>query len=177
MKRLFIYILVMAFAVSARAAEPESTAWDHFAWGAEIGGAIDMSSNDMSTLDIGAYFGYKNSFIDIAGIGTGINVMVNNSSRAFPVYGIFRSSFRSRPSFCFADLRAGCVFNEIGNKANQARLFLSPGVGFNLACGDSFKSYIILSYVYNGMRCDGENTEYRNVRGLDMACVRIGITF
>lgn len=136
-----------------------------------------MSSNDMSTINLDAHFGYKNSIINVAGIGAGINVMVNNSNRAFPIYGIFRSNFSSKPSLCFADLRAGTIINNIGDTTNQTRLFLAPGIGFNLATTRDFKSYLILSYLYNGMNSHSEGMNAVEIHGLNMACLRIGITF
>ena len=45
---------------------------NHFTWGADIGSTIDISGNDMSTIDIDAFFGYKNKFIRTVGLGAGI---------------------------------------------------------------------------------------------------------
>ena len=148
----------------------------HFAWGVDAGGSIDMGGDDMSTVNIDAFFGYKNQMIDIAGIGTGIHIMTSNSSRVFPLYAIFRSSFRNRPSLCFLDMRAGAAFNDVGNES-QTRLFLNPAVGFNLAVSRSFKSYITIGYIFNGMSSFGPTDDRTDIHGLDLVNFRFGITF
>ncbi len=148
----------------------------HFTWGVDAGGSIDMGGDDMSTVNIDAFFGYKNQMIDIAGIGTGIHIMTSNSSRVFPLYAIFRSSFRNRPSLCFLDMRAGAAFNDVGNES-QTRLFLNPAVGFNLAVSRSFKSYITIGYIFNGMSSFGPTDDRTDIHGLDLVNFRFGITF
>ncbi len=107
----------------------------HFVWGADLGGGIDLSSHDMSTLNLDAYFGYRGGIVDALGVGAAINMMVNNSNRAFPVYALFRSSFRTAPSLCFFDLRGGIVFNNLSDNTTRSGLYLSPGIGVNLARG------------------------------------------
>lgn len=165
-----VVALLLSWAVSART--PVG-----FGWGADLGGAIDMSGNDMSTLNLDAYFGYKAPGLDIVGIGAGINMMVSNSTRSFPVYAILQTSFRRQPSLCFMDLRGGMVFNNIGSSTTRSQLYLSPGVGVNLASGSTFSSYVVVSYVYNGMRPYEDADRYYDVNGLHMACVRLGIRF
>lgn len=173
MKTRLITLLVALLATwSLSATNPSG-----FGWGADLGGAIDMSGNDMSTINLDAYFGYKTPGLDIAGIGAGINMMVSNSNRSFPVYAIVRTSFRKRPSLCFLDLRGGMVFNNIGSSTTRSQLYLSPGIGVNLAGGATFRSYVIVSYVYNGMRPYEDADRYYDINGLHMACVRLGIKF
>ncbi|MDE6265247.1 MAG: hypothetical protein K2M11_08915, partial [Paramuribaculum sp.] len=145
------------------------------AWGAEIGCEIDISGNDMSTLNVNAAFGYRRGVIDLVGIGTGMNVMVSNSSRMFPVYGIIRSNFRTTPSLCFLDLRAGCAFMNLDDNSNHTGAFVSPGIGFNLAKGRTFSSYLVLSYQYVDVRSKSESGF--NIDGLNFACVRLGVSF
>lgn len=170
--------LVGAMLLSLCAAPSAHGAVPHFSWGADAGGAIDMTTNNMSSINIDAYFGYRSSFIDIAGIGAGINTMVNTSLRSYPVYGILRTSFRSRPSLAFMDLRAGCAFNSEGTGKNHSTLFLSPGVGFHLACSQNFRSYIILSYVFNDIRSYTDDSHPHDFKsGLHFACLRIGVSF
>lgn len=167
-------IALLLFPVSMSARDNAVT---HFVWGADLGGGVDMSSNDMSTINLDAYFGYKGGILDVAGIGAGINMMVNNSNRAFPVYAVIRTGFRTRPTLCFLDLRGGVVFNNVGDTTTRSALYLSPGLGFNLAGGKSFQSYLTLSYVYNGMRPYADSEREYDINGLHMACVRIGIAF
>ena len=176
MKRIFCLIAILVATVGVYAAETERPS-QGFSWGADLGGAIDMTGNDMSTINLDAYFGYRAPLIDILGIGAGINMMVNNSNRSFPVYAIFRSSFRYRPSLCFLDLRGGLVFNNVGSSTSRSQLYLSPGVGINLARGSHFTSYITVSYVYNGMRPYEDGERFHDIDGLHMACVRVGISF
>lgn len=174
MKKIILLTIgvLLATAVSA-----QKTPAGHFAWGAEVGGAIDMTANDMSAVSANAFLGYRNSWIDILGAGAGINVAVDNNCRTFPVYALFRSSFRTRPSLAFLDLKVGCAMNSTDNESSHSRLYLAPGVGFNLARGKNFQSYITLSYEYNGMKHYVKNGVTHNISSLSLAALRIGISF
>jgi len=180
----FLQILFLAVAISLGSAhahaadQPESiTGWNHFVWGAEVGGSIDLTSNNLSTINLDAFFGYKNSWINAVGVGASVNMMVSNSVRAFPVYALFRTDFSSRPRLLFMDLRGGVVVNNITYGETQTCLFLSPGVGINLARGRSFSSYITLSYIYNGLKPFDLGDRRCSVDGLSMACLRLGVSF
>ena len=162
---------------SAENAPREVTGWNHFAWGAEIGGGIDLTSHDMSSINLDAYLGYRNSWIDVLGIGAEVDMMVNNSVRSFPVYALFRTGFSRRPTLLFMDLSAGVVFNNVNNSSQQTGAYVSPGIGVNLAGGKTFQSYVTLSYVYNGMKPFDLGDRYVNIDPLSMACVRLGIRF
>lgn len=164
----------MALAIGCACASAQNS---RFSWGADLGGAIDMTGNDMSTVNLGAYFGYSGHGINMAGIGAGINMMVNNSCRAIPVYAIVRTSFSSRPRVVFADMRGGVVINNLPGSVTRTGAYLSPGVGFNLARGKAFTSYLTVSYVYNGMRPFDDGDQHRDIEGLHLACVRLGICF
>lgn len=179
-KILLIALLAIISTISSAAAENsyrDITGWRHFAWGAEIGGAIDMTSNDMSTVNLGAYFGYRNSWIETLGIGAEVNMVLSNSVREFPVYAIFRTGFSRRPTILFMDLRAGVAFNNISSSSQQTSAYLSPGIGINLAGNSSFQSYVTLSYVYNGIKPFNLGEERCDINGLSMACIRLGIRF
>lgn len=180
MRRILFLLCVMAVAFQSQASRPSyrtSESLAHFNWGIEAGGGIDMTSHDMSTVDINAYFGYRNSWINVLGFGASINMMVDNSSRAFPVYFMFQSSFRQQPSLAFFDFRTGVSFNNTQYDKQQTDFYISPGVGFNLARGKSFRSYLMLSYVYNGFKSYQRDDRLENINGLSMACLRIGINF
>lgn len=151
--------------------------WSHFVWGAEVGGGIDLTSNDLSSVNLDAYLGYRNSWIEVLGIGAEVNMMLSNSVRAFPVYGIFRTGFRRSPTILFMDLRAGVVFNNITNSQQQTSAYVSPGIGVNLAGGKTFQSYITLSYVYNGIKSFHLADKDIDISGLSLACIRFGIRF
>lgn len=162
----------------AMSAALPSAAAGHFAWGADIGTSIDVSGNDMSTLNLDAFFGYRAAAIDIVGVGAGINMMVSNSCRAFPLYAIVRTSFRTAPSLCFMDLRAGCAIDNLSDATTQTAFYASPAIGFNLAMGKTFQSYITVGYTYNGMKSFGSEYGTTEIRyGIHMVTARFGVTF
>lgn len=171
-KIAFITILLTSLCAGA-----QQSLTGHFAWGAEVGGSIDMTSNDMSTINANAFFGYRNSWIDALGAGAGINVTVNNNCRMFPIYALFRTSFTSRPSLLFMDLRVGTAVNSVDSHASHARFYCAPGIGFNLARSNKFCSYITLSYQYNGMKYYMKEDVRHNISSLSLASVQLGICF
>lgn len=118
----------------------------HFTWGIDAGSAIDLTANDMTSVNIHGYFGYKGSWMRFIGVGAGINTMISNSSRAYPIYGMLRTSFSRRPQLCFMDLRAGISVNNMMNYPSQTDFYGSIGVGVTLAHGRKFSSHIIVSY-------------------------------
>lgn len=181
--RHLVYCTILALsALTASASSPEIHAADSYhsnsyVWGAEFGGGIDLTTNDLSTVNIGAFFGYRNSCVNALGIGAEINMMVNNNYTAFPIYVIFRTNFRDTPSIVFMDLRAGCAINNLVENTRQTTFYTSPGIGFNLATGKKFKSYLILSYTYNGIKPFDDGTRHIDVNGLQLATLRLGISF
>lgn len=174
---LTLFVCGLSAAMAAESNEREVTGWNHFAWGAEIGGGIDMTSNDLSSINLDAYFGYRNSWCELLGVGAEVNMMVNNSVRSFPVYAVFRTGFSRRPTILFMDLRAGVAFNNITDSQQQTSAYISPGLGVNLAGGRTFQSYLTVSYVYNGMKPFMLGDRNIDVDPLSMACVRLGIRF
>ena len=178
LKRILTFGVALTVCLGMAAADTKYTSGvKHFAWGTEVGGGIDLTSNDLSTVDIDSFCGYRNSWIDVLGVGAEINMMVANSNRAFPVYAIFRTNFSSRPSACFLDLRVGASFNNMGDDNRQTGLYLSPGVGFCLARGKAFQSYVALSYVFNDIRPYTDEGVHHSIHGLHMAAIRLGISF
>lgn len=155
----------------------EKSAWNHFVWGAEVGGSVDMTSNSMSTVNLDSYFGYRNSYIDALAVGASVNMVLSSSARSFPIYMLLRTNFCSKPTFAFMDLRAGVVINSFGSSHDQACAYVSPGVGFRLASGKTFTSYLTISYVYNGMHPYHKGKVNYDIDGLHMACLRLGISF
>ncbi|MDE6323323.1 MAG: hypothetical protein K2L85_04280 [Paramuribaculum sp.] len=175
---LCLAAICSTFSAASVTSEPENiTGWNHFVWGAEVGGAIDMTSNGLSTINADAYFGYKNAWIDAVGLGASVNMMVNNSVRTYPVYALLRTDFSSRRGLVFMDLRGGIAINNLTYSNSQTSLYLSPGVGFNLARGRSFCSYLTISYIYNGLKPFDLGDRRCDVDGLSMACIRLGIRF
>lgn len=164
-------------ACAAQTEQPDASGWDHFVWGAEVGGSIDLTSNNLSSVNLDAFFGYKNSWIKALGVGASVNMMVNNSVRSFPIYAMIRTDFSSKPKLVFMDLRGGIAFNNLSYSTQQTSLYLSPGVGVNLAVGKTFRSYLALSYIYNGLKPFDLGDRRCDVDGLSMACLRFGISF
>lgn len=174
MKRLILtFLLLITLATGTRAADSGRSP---FVWGAEIGPGIDMSGDDMSSINMGVLIGFRNSWLRIAGVGLGIDMMISNSCRAYPVYGIVRTSFTSRPAMLFGEMRGGVSFNQATGVPTRTNLFLQPGIGIDLAKGAKFTSYLILSYTYNDMTFYGDKAETL-VHGLNHATITLGVTF
>lgn len=184
---------------------PEATAdkesnLGHFSWGADLGSAVDLTANDMTSVNIHGYFGYKGPWLRFLGVGAGINSMLNNASRCYPIYAMLRTSFSPQPKLCFLDLRLGISINNILDYSSQTNLYSSVGLGVTLAKGKKFSSHIILSYdfmptrpytVYteepdtntSGEVFDGEDTPTKivakreNFPNLHYVAIRIGCSF
>lgn len=175
MKRIaLVAIAAIVFALSASAGRNDRKG--AFAWGAEIGPAIDLCGDDMSSINFGASFGYRNSFIDFAGVGAEINMMMSNSTRMFPVFAAFKSSFSNEHKLIFADFRVGCAFANAFGEKSQTVFYTSPGIGFNLAGNDKFQSYLTLRYIYSSMNFPALKAS-NEVTGTNQIAISIGITF
>lgn len=120
----------------------------HFTWGVDVGSSIDLTSHDMSTFDVDAVLGFKNSFIKTAGIGIGIHRSVQSGDNFIPVYALLRTSFTRRPSLCFFNLRVGYSFNTIGDSPCYGDFSTAAGIGFNLSSSRMAKTYIIVGAGY-----------------------------
>ena len=133
-------------ATTAASAAPSSVS---FSWGAEIGSTVDLSGHDMTSLDFSAYFGMRRSWLDFAGVGAAANIVVNNSSRTYPLFANLRFSFTPRNPLLFADLRGGMALHSIDVvSGNKFKPFAQVGVGVYLARGKSFSSYLIAGYAW-----------------------------
>ena len=149
-----------------------------FAWGADAGASIDMTGNDMSSIDFSAEFGMRRSWINFLGIGVGADIPVSNSCRYYPIFVDFKTNFSRRPSLLFWDLKVGVSLNYLEYKDQQAGIYCSTGIGFNLARGKGYNSYMIVGYTYRGRKnaviSDTETHLYPN---LHYAKVKIGVSF
>lgn len=158
--------------------DPEDINKSSFAWGVDVGSAIDMTGNDMSAIDLNAYFGYRGPYVRFAGVGAGIDMMVSRSTTCYPMYGIFRTDFSRTPRLYFVELRGGISYNKVETYKTQYTPCGSVGIGVTLAKGRTFSSHIILSYNYTKLNdvtlAEGENVR---IHDLQAACIRIGITF
>lgn len=148
-------------------------AMGHFTWGVDISSGVDLTSHDMTMVDLSASFGYKGSIMRFAGIGASIITMMNNSSRCYPIYAMGRTSFSTRRKPCFMELQAGVSFNSIYNYRRTTGFYGSLGVGFTLAHSRKFSSHIVLSARY--MPLAAVTTPDGNALGYTIAYASIGI--
>lgn len=148
-----------------------------FAWGAEVGSSIDMSENDMSSVDFNATFGLRYKWINFAGVGAGADIMVSNSCRTYPVFAVFRTDFSSQVNFVFLDVRGGAALNYLPGNVNQTDAYASVSIGFVLSTGKSYRSYITAGYTYIGRKDVEQGERITEYSPLQMASIRLGITF
>lgn len=193
MKRvLFILLFVSLYLVSSAApqdsissntqagwvpAPVEKSPDTRFAWGAEFGSSVDLSANDMSSIDISASFGVSHKWIMLAGLGAGANMMISNSCRTYPVFAVFRTDFSSFMKVVFVEVRGGAALNYLRDEVSQTGAYAGFYLGFNLARSKKFRSYITAGYTFVGRKdvIDGESvTKYDP---LSLASVRLGVTF
>lgn len=147
-----------------------------FTWGADVGASIDMSGDDMSTLDVNVAFGMSRKWINFLGVGAEADIMVNNSCRSFPMFVQFRTNFRNRPSIVFWDVKGGVALNYLEHNHQQTGAYVSTGIGFYLARSDKFSSHLIIGYTFKERRpVYGELTH--EFKDLHYAGVRIGVVF
>ena len=177
LRQVIFGLFIIISTVTPLAAAPQSVTPHRFSWGAEVGGAVDMTGNDMSAITLDAYFGYQNSWISMLGVGAEVQSMVNESRRSFPFYAIFRTNFSRRPSLCFLSLKVGGIYNDFADYNKKGALLVAPAIGFNLAKGKSFQSYITVGYLYNGLKCDNHAHHHNNIKGLHEATISLGISF
>lgn len=156
--------------------KPGEVAPSGFTWGGDFGSSIDFTTNGMSSIDANMYFGYKNPFFRTIGIGAGINSSLGNANTFYPIFALIRTSFVTKPSLCFAEVKGGYSFNSI-NSHSQQGMFGSVGIGINLYSNNKLHSYIIVAYNYfkiDPYTDDGVLTELKN---LQCVSVRIGVSF
>lgn len=149
----------------------------HFTWGADLGASIDLAGENMSTLDIDAYFGYKGSWIRTAAVGAGIHKAFGNQYTFIPVYALLRTSFRSKPSLFFFEIRAGYSFNTLSDSGSDGGACGSIGVGVNLAMTKKLQSHLILSYGYFTLHRASELNIPYSGDNINSAVLRFGVNF
>ncbi len=179
MRYLLIVLMsiISASGCFGQTVENESKAFEHFAWGVDVSGSIDMTGEGMSSVNFDGVFGYKNSFFRLLGVGAAVNMVMNSCNRSFPIFAIVRTSFRNRPSLCFLDLRGGISVNDVYGYKKQTGGYGSVGLGITLATGKTFSSHLILGYSFierTDFEHDGEKFDCRD---LHSATLGIGISF
>ncbi len=154
---LAIVVVILAAALPQRAAaqksKPAATAEMlrrcTFSWGVQIGGSIDMSGQNMSTIDFSGVAGLRHKWIKMLGVGAGAQMMVSNSCRTYPVFLAFRTDFSSsRRRLVFLDTRMGVANNTFPGDVHKSGLYGYCGAGINLATGRKFASFLSLGYTY-----------------------------
>lgn len=149
----------------------------HFTWGAEVGSSIDMTSNDMTTFDLDVLLGYKNNYIRTVGIGAGIHRSFGSKNTFIPVYVLFRSSFRKKPSLLFLHFKAGYSFNTINNGDSMGDISASLGCGINLAMSKKFQSHIIIGYGFRHFNKSHRSKINLNTSNVSLAQISFGVNF
>lgn len=170
MRRILILLTLLILLAGPASAK------GRFAWGAEIGTGIDMGSDDMSSLNLGAYVGCSAPWISLAAVGVGIDNYMSHSWTSYPVYALIRTSFSPKPRLLFGELRAGLSVNQVNGMSDATGLYLRPGIGFQLATGKKFRSYLMLSYLYNSISFPSPKRE-TTIHGLNQAVITLGISF
>lgn len=199
-RSLFAAILMMVTAMCAQASAPtdsiagkaadvvqeresmfpqgsRSLAGSHFTWGAEAGASIDLTGHDMSTFDADVLIGYKSQFIRLVGIGAGIHRAFGNGNNFVPIYAVFRSSFRKKPSLFFMHLDFGYSFNTLGDSPTFGDWMGSLGCGINLAMSRRFQSHIIMALGFRHFNERHRNETSLDVKDVYIARIGFGVNF
>ena len=174
-------IAVMTLLLSAlmmRAGQPVDVVnKTFFTWGAECGTGIDMSANDMSSVDFNASFGLRRNWLSFAGVGAGANVMVSGSYRSYPVFAVLRTDFSRLTRLLFMDVRGGVSINYLDNNQSQTGAYASAALGVNLATGRTFRSYILAGYAYYARKDIVIEEVVLPYEPLHTAFIRLGVAF
>lgn len=148
-----------------------------FAWGADLGSSIDMSANDMSSIDLSLAFGMRRGWINFLGVGAQGNIMISNSYRSFPFFLLFRTNFTDRPTRVFWELKGGLSLNYLEHKHRQERVYGSTGIGIRLASSAKFSSHMVLAYTYMQRKQVVGPEMTHDFTDLHYATVKLGVTF
>lgn len=148
-----------------------------FAWGGDAGASIDLSGNDMSSIDLSMSFGLRHGWLNFLGLGAGADIAVTNSTRAYPFFLDFRTNLTNRPTVCFWQLRLGGAYNMLEHNHQQMGIYGNTGIGVNLARGKKFCSHLILCYTYRQRKQVIGPEMTHNFTDLHFASVKIGVTF
>ena len=148
-----------------------------FAWGADAGASIDLTANDMSSIDFNIAFGMKRGWINFLGIGAGADICVTNSTRAYPIFAEFRTGFSDKPTLLFWDIRGGMAYNYLEHNHEQLGVYANTGLGIHLARSAKFASYLSLSYTFRQRKKIVGTEMTHDFRNLHFVTARLGVTF
>lgn len=148
-----------------------------FAWGGDVGASIDLSGNDMSSIDFNLSAGVRRGWINFLGVGAGADFAVSNSTRAYPFFVEFRTNFTNHPTICFWQLRLGGAYNMLEHNHEQVGFYGTTGIGINLARGKNFCSHLLLCYTYRQRNRVVGTEMTHEFTDLHFASVKIGVTF
>lgn len=176
------FIITALLAITALAAHAEVNRYfmstrPRFTWGTAVGASIDMTGNDMATMDVALNLGLRKGWVNFFGVGLEACFCANNSSRFFPVYLQFQTNFTNRPTIAFWDVRVGASFNSLQDDVNQTAFYGYTGVGFNLARSTKFGSYLSVGYTFRQRRNLRYTDRLEVLDDLHCATVKIGVAF
>lgn len=143
----------------------------------EVGSSIDLGSHDMSTFDIDIAAAYTNPFIRALGIGVGVHRSFGTNNTFIPIYALFQSSFRTKPSPFFFSLKVGYSFSTVGSSAMYGDTSAMAGVGINLMTKKNFRSHIILGFGYRHYNQKHQSAISLDTQNVALANLAFGISF
>ena len=152
-------------------------ALSHFTWGVEVGSSIDMTGSDMSTINADVILGYKNDLFRTIGIGAGVHRAFGMGDNYVPLYFVFRSSFRKKPSLFFLNFKAGYSFNTIADSPVFGDTMGILGLGINLSRNRNFMSHIILSYEFRHFNKNHQSLINLDRENVSLAKLSFGVNF
>jgi len=173
MKRFLLALATFVAVLCANAEKPVTK----FAWGADAGASIDLSGDDMSSIDFNAVFGMSRGWVNFLGLGVEADIMTSNSCRSYPVYVDFRTNFRNKPSLLFWDIKLGASLNYLEYNHHQTGIYASTGLGINLACSSKFSTHLIIGYTYRERKTVVGDEMTHHFKSLNYASVKIGVLF
>lgn len=156
---------------------PQLLSGRHFTWGADMGPSVDLTGHNLTTVDLNINFGYTSPAIQILGVSMGLHRAFGSGNTFVPVCAILRTSFRSRPSRFFFNLKAGYSFNTIQEENFKGGFQLSTGLGIILQRTKKIQSHIIIGYgFYHINRNQAQNLPF-DANHVDYAQLAIGVSF
>lgn len=149
----------------------------HLTWGAEVGSSVDLTGNDLTTFDAHLNCGYTNSLFRIIGVGLGVQRSVSNANTFIPFYGVISTSFRTKPSNFFFNLKAGYSFNTVNSGRNKGGFLCSTGLGMMLKRSRLVSAYIMLAYSFYHLDRTVVSEQQLDINHVDFAQIIFGVSF